>query len=91
MPLLTAQDTISVNSSAASALTAASIAKEKTEELDEVLRLELQQVLKSKADIKKATQALVDLKRVLNNAEISAQIGDVENESVVESAQVGPI
>ena len=38
----TAQDTISVNSSAASALTAASIAKEKTEELDEVLRLELQ-------------------------------------------------
>ena len=83
----TAQDTISVNSSAASALTAASIAKEKTEELDEVLRLELQRVLKSKADIKKATQALVDLKRVLNNAEISAQIGDVENESVVESAQ----
>ena len=82
-----AQHTIQVNTIAASALAAVSIAKEKTDELDEVVRLELQRLSKAKSDLKKAMQTLSDLKQMLSNAEIRAQVGDVETEESVVNAK----
>ncbi len=87
LAISTAQNTIRVNTIAASALAAVSIAKEKIDELDEVVRLELQRLSKSKSDFKKAMQTITDLKQVLCNAEIRAQVGDVEGEDVVVEAK----